>query len=67
MALPLLVAASNKSPPDGPEIVGIGVDYMDKIREFPGIYKISYPLLVAHATALGLIRRLGGNKARSIY
>jgi hypothetical protein len=58
---------SNKSLADGAEITPIGVDYADKICEFCRIYKISYPLLVAYATALGLIRRRGGNKARSFY
>jgi thiol-disulfide isomerase/thioredoxin len=57
--VPLLVAAKQQMRADGPEILGIGVDHADKIREFSMIYKINYPLLVANATTLGLIRRLG--------
>jgi thiol-disulfide isomerase/thioredoxin len=59
--VPLLVAAKRKLPPGGPEIVGIGIDNEDKIREFAAKFKINYPVLVAGATALDLLRRLGNS------
>jgi thiol-disulfide isomerase/thioredoxin len=57
--VPLLVAAKREWLTEGIEIVGIGLDSADKIREFASIYKINYPLLVADATAIELLRRLG--------
>lgn len=57
--VPLLVAAKQHSASLGVEIVGIGIDSADKIREFSVSYKINYPLLVADATALEVIRGLG--------
>jgi thiol-disulfide isomerase/thioredoxin len=57
--VPLLVAAKQQHSSDGVEIVGIGIDQADKIREFAGRFKINYPVLVAGATAIDLIRRLG--------
>jgi peroxiredoxin len=57
--VPLLVAAKQQWLPPGAEIVGIGIDSVDKIQEFAENYKINYPLLVAGATAIELIRRLG--------
>lgn len=57
--IPLLVAARQQSLASGVEIVGIGIDSADKIRQFAEMYKINYPLLVADATALNLLRGLG--------
>jgi thiol-disulfide isomerase/thioredoxin len=57
--VPLLVAAKRDTPTFSIEIVGIGIDSADKIREFAKNYKINYPLFVADATAVSLIRRLG--------
>lgn len=59
--VPLLVAAKQKQPPDGAEIVGIGIDNVDKIRQFAVKLKINYPVLVAGATAIDLIRQLGNS------
>lgn len=55
----MLVAAKQQITVNGHEIIGIGVDHVDKIREFARIYRVNYPLLVADATALGLFGRLG--------
>jgi thiol-disulfide isomerase/thioredoxin len=63
--VPLLVAAKQQLLSNGPEIVGIGIDSGDKIREFARTYKINYPLLVGNATALGLLRGLG-NKSGAL-
>ena len=57
--VPLLVAAKQQWAPKGFEIVGIGIDSADKIREFAKTYRVNYPVLIADATALGLLRKLG--------
>jgi thiol-disulfide isomerase/thioredoxin len=57
--VPILVAAKQQLVPTGPEIIGIGIDRVDKIREFAATYKINYPLLVGDATVIGVLRRLG--------
>lgn len=57
--VPLLVAAKRDLPASSIEIVGIGIDSADKIRQFARNYEINYPLFVADATAVNLIRRLG--------
>jgi thiol-disulfide isomerase/thioredoxin len=63
--IPLLVAAKQQGLPFGAEIVGIGIDNVDKIRDFAETYKINYPLLVAQAQALDLLRALG-NRAGAL-
>jgi thiol-disulfide isomerase/thioredoxin len=57
--IPLLVAAQQQWRVAGAQIVGIGIDSVDKIREFAENYKITYPLLIGDATALTLLRSLG--------
>jgi thiol-disulfide isomerase/thioredoxin len=57
--IPLLVAAKQKSPSNTIEIVGIGIDSVDKIQQFASIQRINYPLLVADASAITLLRGLG--------
>ena len=57
--VPLLVAAKRDLTASSIEIVGIGIDSADKIRQFARNYEINYPLFVADATAVNLIRRLG--------
>ena len=57
--IPLLVAAKQHGLPGSAEIVGIAIDSADKIRDFAQTYKINYPLLVADAGAIGLLRDLG--------
>lgn len=63
--VPMLVAAKRKQGASGAEIVGIGIDNADKIREFAIKFLINYPILVAGATAIELIRGLG-NKAGAL-
>ena len=43
----------------GLQIVGIGIDSASNIREFSDKTPMSYPLLVAGASGLELVRRLG--------
>jgi thiol-disulfide isomerase/thioredoxin len=57
--VPLLVAAKQQWAAQRFEVVGIGVDNADKIREFSATYKINYPVLVADATAIQMLRKLG--------
>jgi thiol-disulfide isomerase/thioredoxin len=63
--IPLLVAARQQYAKDGLEVVGIGIDTAAKIREFAAIYAITYPLLIAGADAIELMRTLG-NKAGAL-
>jgi thiol-disulfide isomerase/thioredoxin len=57
--VPILVSAKGQWAAHGLEVVGIGIDSAAKMREFSKTYKINYPLLVADATALELMRKLG--------
>ena len=57
--VPLLVSAKRQWANKSVEIVGIGVDSADKIREFARTYQINYPVLIADGSALELIRKLG--------
>jgi thiol-disulfide isomerase/thioredoxin len=57
--IPLLVAAKQQLQPNRGEIVGIGIDSADKIRQFAATFKINYPLLAGDATAIDLLRTLG--------
>jgi thiol-disulfide isomerase/thioredoxin len=59
--IPLLVSAKQQYAPQGLEIVGIGVDTADKLREFAAIYRINYPVLVAGARAIDLMRAIGNS------
>ena len=63
--VPLLVAAKQQGLPPGAEIVGIAIDTVDKVRQFATTYKINYPLLVAGASGIALLRELG-NKAGAL-
>ena len=57
--IPLLVAAKQQLQSTNGEIVGIGIDSVDKIREFAATFKVNYPLLAGDATAIDLMRSLG--------
>lgn len=63
--IPLLVAAKQHGLPARTEIVGIGIDSSDNIRDFAKTYKINYPVLVADADAIALLRDLG-NRAGAL-
>lgn len=65
--VPILVQAKQQWGTNGVEIVGIGIDSADKIREFSKSYKINYPVLIANATALQLLRRLGNRSGGLPY
>ena len=55
----MLVSAKQQWPAERFEVVGIAIDKRDNIREFSRTYQINYPVLVADATALELVRKLG--------
>lgn len=59
--IPILVAARGKYSPRGVEIVGIAVDNGDKVRQFSLSFNISYPVLLAEASGLDLMRQLGNS------
>lgn len=63
--IPLLVAARQHRLSSGFEVVGIGIDSVEKIVEFMATYRISYPILVADAAAIELMRGLG-NRAGAL-
>lgn len=65
--IPLLVAAKQQWSNSGGEIVGIGIDSAVKIREFVRTYKVNYPVLVADATAISLLRSLGNRSGGLPY
>ena len=57
--IPLLMAAREKYAAFGVEIVGIAIDNASKVRDFTASFKISYPILVAEADGLDLMRKIG--------
>lgn len=63
--IPILVAVREVYASAGVEIVGIAIDLRAKIVEFSRKLSISYPLLIADAGGLDLMRRLG-NTAGSL-
>lgn len=59
--IPLLMAARGKYAAPGVEIVGIAVDNAAKVRDFAASFNISYPVLLAEADGLDLMRKLGNS------
>ncbi len=57
--VPLLSAAEQKYRPRGLSVVGIGIDSAAKIDEFALKYGLSYANLIADASAIQLVRKLG--------
>jgi len=57
--IPMLVSLRDKYVSNGLEIAGIAIDTADKIAEFTKTVKISYPVLIAPAAGLDLMRTLG--------
>lgn len=65
--IPLLVAAQQQFRPLGVEIVGIAIDNGPKVAEFTKTTPISYPVLLAEADGLDLMRRLGNTSGGLPY
>ena len=59
--IPLLLEMRRKYGPGGVEIVGIAIDNAAKVRQFSASFSISYPILLAEADGLDLMRRLGNS------
>ena len=59
--IPLLMAARAKYGPAGVEIVGIAIDNAAKVLDFSTSFNISYPILLAEADGLDLMRKLGNS------
>ena len=59
--IPLLMAARSKYSGSGIEIVGIAIDNLSKVRDFATSFSISYPILLAEADGLDLMRKLGNS------
>ena len=57
--IPMLVALRSEYSRYGFEVVGIAIDNASKVREFAAKYSITYPLLIAEASGLNLMRKLG--------
>ena len=65
--IPLLMAAREKYALSGVEIVGIALDNAVKVREFSLTYRISYPILLAEADGLDLMRKMGNSSGGLPY
>lgn len=59
--IPLLMAAREKYAALGLEIVGIAIDNAAKVVDFTASLKISYPILLAEADGLDMMRKLGNS------
>jgi thiol-disulfide isomerase/thioredoxin len=57
--IPVLMRVRERLLPRGVEFVGIAIDQADKVRQFAQRLAISYPVLLADAGGIGLIRALG--------
>jgi thiol-disulfide isomerase/thioredoxin len=59
--IPLLMAARAKYAPNGVETVGIAIDNGAKVRDYASSLNISYPIFLAEANGLELMRKLGNS------
>lgn len=57
--IPALVQSREKLLASGVEFIGIAIDQVAKVSEFVRSVRISYPVLLAGAEALDLVRNLG--------
>jgi thiol-disulfide isomerase/thioredoxin len=57
--IPMLISLRDEFASVGFEVVGIAVDNAAKVREFARKYRVSYPILVAEATGIDLMKTLG--------
>lgn len=57
--IPMLVVAAQHYRSKGVEIVGISIDNVNNVSQFARTYGITYPLLIADARAIDLMRELG--------
>ena len=57
--IPILRAAKQQLAGKGVEVVGIGIDSVDKIRDFAAIFGVNYPIFVGDAGTIQLMRKAG--------
>jgi thiol-disulfide isomerase/thioredoxin len=57
--IPLLKALGNEWAGRGVTVVGIAVDYQDKVQQFADQFKINYPLLIGEQDALDVAGKFG--------
>lgn len=57
--IPLLVAATQQYAGEGVQVIGIGIDHADKLREFATIFAVNYPIFIGTGEAIGLMHKLG--------
>ncbi|HEY8068508.1 MAG TPA: TlpA disulfide reductase family protein [Burkholderiales bacterium] len=65
--IPMLVSEREKYKESGIEIVGIAIDNAAKVGEFTASLKITYPILLAEADGLDLMRKLGNGSGGLPY
>jgi thiol-disulfide isomerase/thioredoxin len=65
--IPMLMAAREKYAGFGVEVVGIAIDTAAKVSEYISQVKIPYPVLLAGAAGLELMRRLGNQASGLPY
>lgn len=65
--MPMLAEARRTYAPKSVEFVGIGVDSAAKMRDFSQAHGIEYPLLVADASVVELMRGLGNRTGALPY
>jgi len=65
--IPMLISEREKYRGSGLEIVGIAIDNAAKVGEFAASLKITYPILLAEANGLDLMRRLGNSSGGLPY
>ncbi len=65
--VPLFVAAKQQYASRGLEVVGIGIDRADKVREFAAKFGINYPIWIAGPEAIDLMRKVGNTAGALPY
>jgi thiol-disulfide isomerase/thioredoxin len=65
--IPILIGAGDKYGPSGVQIVGIAIDNAAKVRQFSASLHISYPVLLAGADGLDLMRQIGNSSGGLPY
>jgi thiol-disulfide isomerase/thioredoxin len=65
--IPMLMLEREKYKESGVEIVGIAIDNGAKVGEFAASLKITYPILLAEADGLDLMRKLGNTSGGLPY
>ncbi|MGH8675352.1 MAG: TlpA family protein disulfide reductase [Burkholderiales bacterium] len=65
--IPMLAAARKFYASRGVEIVGIAIDLVAKVIEFAAKMSVEYPMLVADANGIDLMRRLGNHSGGLPY